>query len=57
MCSSTLSTFYSGTRKLLGKQTVNSLNIHDDFLYAGGSAVDGIAGKVHLFFYQDIYNN
>ncbi|XP_022767512.1 putative E3 ubiquitin-protein ligase LIN-1 isoform X2 [Durio zibethinus] len=46
LCSSTLSTFHSGTRKLLGKQTVNSLNIHDDLLYAGGSAVDGIAGKV-----------
>ncbi|XWS67032.1 hypothetical protein CRYUN_Cryun05aG0251500 [Craigia yunnanensis] len=46
LCSSTLSTFYSGTRKLLGKQTVSSLEIHDDLLYAGGSAVDGIAGKV-----------
>ncbi|XVE96847.1 hypothetical protein REPUB_Repub02eG0258400 [Reevesia pubescens] len=46
LCNSTLNTFYSGTRKLLGKQTVNSLNIHDDVLYAGGSPVDGIAGKV-----------
>ncbi|XVE76340.1 hypothetical protein DITRI_Ditri12bG0164300 [Diplodiscus trichospermus] len=46
LCSSSLSTFYTGTRKLLGKQTVNSLNIHDDLLYAGGSAVDGIAGRV-----------
>ncbi|XVF55313.1 hypothetical protein PTKIN_Ptkin06aG0027300 [Pterospermum kingtungense] len=46
LCSSTLSTFHSGTRKLLGKQTVNSLNINDDLLYTGGSAVDGTAGKV-----------
>ncbi|XWS59788.1 hypothetical protein CRYUN_Cryun08bG0151600 [Craigia yunnanensis] len=46
LCSSTLSTFYSGTRKLLGKQTVNSLNIHDDLLYTAGSAIDGTAGKV-----------
>ncbi|XP_039069062.1 putative E3 ubiquitin-protein ligase LIN-1 [Hibiscus syriacus] len=46
LCSGTVSTFYIGTRKLLGKQTVNSLNIHDDLLFAGGSAVDGISGKV-----------
>ncbi|KAK6290419.1 hypothetical protein POUND7_001960 [Theobroma cacao] len=46
LCSSTWSTFYSGTRKLLGKQTINALHIDDGLLYAGGSAVDGIAGKV-----------
>ncbi|KAB2046622.1 hypothetical protein ES319_D01G248300v1 [Gossypium barbadense] len=46
LSSSTLSTFHLGTRKLLGKQTVNSLNIHDDLLYAGGSTVDGVSGKV-----------
>ncbi|KAK8662840.1 hypothetical protein V6N13_024727 [Hibiscus sabdariffa] len=42
----TVNTFYLGTRKLLGKQTVNSLNIHNDLLFAGGSAVDGVSGKV-----------
>ncbi|WRX24164.1 WD40 repeat - like 10 [Theobroma cacao] len=46
LCSSTWSTFYSGTRKLLGKQTINALHIDDGLLYAGGSAVDGIAGKL-----------
>ncbi|XP_039059934.1 putative E3 ubiquitin-protein ligase LIN-1 [Hibiscus syriacus] len=46
LCSGTVNTFHLGTRKLLGKQTVNSLNIHDDLLFAGGSAVDGISGKV-----------
>ncbi|KAK9059900.1 hypothetical protein SSX86_020604 [Deinandra increscens subsp. villosa] len=39
-------TFYSGARKLLGKQSINSICIHDDLLYAGGSSVDGTAGKV-----------
>ncbi|GMJ08460.1 hypothetical protein HRI_004515200 [Hibiscus trionum] len=46
LCSSAVNTFCVGTRKLLGKQTVNSLNIHGDLLLAGGSAVDGISGKV-----------
>ncbi|XP_076885682.1 putative E3 ubiquitin-protein ligase LIN-1 isoform X1 [Bidens hawaiensis] len=39
-------TFYTGTRKLLGKQSINSICIHDDLLYAGGTSVDGTAGKV-----------
>ncbi|MFS7949529.1 putative transcription factor WD40-like family [Helianthus anomalus] len=39
-------TFYSGTRKLLGKQSINSICIHDDLLYTGGTSVDGTAGKV-----------
>ncbi|KAK1419737.1 hypothetical protein QVD17_29029 [Tagetes erecta] len=39
-------TFYSGARKLLGKQSVNSICIHDDLLYASGTSVDGTAGKV-----------
>ncbi|KAF8022683.1 hypothetical protein BT93_F0259 [Corymbia citriodora subsp. variegata] len=43
---STSGTFYSGTRKLLGKQTIHSLLIHDNLLFAGGSSVDGTAGKV-----------
>ncbi|GAA0152215.1 hypothetical protein LIER_10751 [Lithospermum erythrorhizon] len=39
-------TFYSGTRKILGKQTIYSLQLDNDRLYVGGSSVDGIAGKV-----------
>lgn len=42
----TSSTFYSGTRKLLGKQVFYSLEIHDGILYAGGSSVDATAGKI-----------
>lgn len=42
----TSSTFYSGTRKLLGKQVIYSLHIHDGILYAGGSSVDASAGKI-----------
>ncbi|MED6205903.1 hypothetical protein PIB30_022033 [Stylosanthes scabra] len=38
--------FFSGTRKLLGKQTIHSLQIHDGFLYACGSSVDATAGKI-----------
>nr|GMC50306.1 BRCA1-A complex subunit BRE [Ipomoea batatas] len=41
----TTTTFYTGTKKLLGKQTILSLEIHKDVLFAGGSSVDGIAGK------------
>ncbi|XP_068645365.1 putative E3 ubiquitin-protein ligase LIN-1 [Aristolochia californica] len=40
------STFYSGTRKLLVKQSIHALSIHDGLLFAGGSSVDGVAGKV-----------
>ncbi|KAL8059222.1 hypothetical protein ABFX02_03G071700 [Erythranthe guttata] len=40
------STFYSGAKKLLGKQTIHSVEIQDGLLYAGGSSVDGVAGKV-----------
>ncbi|KAG9442581.1 hypothetical protein H6P81_018435 [Aristolochia fimbriata] len=39
-------TFFSGTRKLLGKQPIKALSIHDGLLFAGGSSVDGSAGKV-----------
>ncbi|KAK7268600.1 hypothetical protein RIF29_21301 [Crotalaria pallida] len=38
--------FFSGTRKLLGKQTIHSLQIRDGFLFACGSSVDSTAGKV-----------
>ncbi|XP_038973559.1 putative E3 ubiquitin-protein ligase LIN isoform X2 [Phoenix dactylifera] len=38
-------TFYSGTRKLLGKQTIHALCIQDGILFAGGSSVDGTSGK------------
>ncbi|KAL0360544.1 UNVERIFIED_CONTAM: putative E3 ubiquitin-protein ligase LIN-1 [Sesamum radiatum] len=42
----TSSTFYSGAKKLLGKQTIYAVEIHNGLLYASGSSVDGIAGKV-----------
>ncbi|XP_060962901.1 putative E3 ubiquitin-protein ligase LIN-1 isoform X1 [Cannabis sativa] len=48
LCSYTSNTFYSGTRKLLGKQYIYSLQIHDGVLFAGGSLVDGTAGKIFL---------
>ncbi|KAK8948328.1 putative E3 ubiquitin-protein ligase LIN [Platanthera guangdongensis] len=37
--------FYSGTRKLLGKQTIHALCIQDGILFAGGSSVDGLLGR------------
>ncbi|CAN0906288.1 Putative E3 ubiquitin-protein ligase LIN-1 [Linum grandiflorum] len=40
------SPFYYGTRKLLGKQSLNSMRIQDGLLFAAGSALDGTAGKV-----------
>ncbi|KAF6154834.1 hypothetical protein GIB67_033863 [Kingdonia uniflora] len=46
LCNNTSSAFFSGTRKLLGKQSINALYIHDGYLFAGGSSVDGVAGKV-----------
>ncbi|XP_050226972.1 putative E3 ubiquitin-protein ligase LIN-1 [Mercurialis annua] len=46
LCKLTSTTFYSGARKLLGKQVIHSLHINDGLLFAGGSAVDGAAGKV-----------
>ncbi|KAL3845328.1 hypothetical protein ACJIZ3_002731 [Penstemon smallii] len=42
----TTSTFYSGAKKLLGKQTIYSLEVQNGLLFAGGSSVDGTAGKV-----------
>lgn len=51
LCSYTSHTFYSGTRKLLGKQTIYSLQIHDGVLFATGSSVDGTAGKVTFTFF------
>lgn len=42
----TSSIFYSGAKKLLGKQTIYTVEIHNGLLYACGSSVDGIAGKV-----------
>ncbi|KAL2324995.1 hypothetical protein Fmac_024053 [Flemingia macrophylla] len=42
----TSNSFFSGTRKLLGKQTIYSLQIHDGFLFACGSSVDATAGKI-----------
>ncbi|KAL0351756.1 UNVERIFIED_CONTAM: putative E3 ubiquitin-protein ligase LIN-1 [Sesamum calycinum] len=42
----TSSTFYSGAKRLLGKQTIYAVEIHNGLLYACGSSVDGIAGKV-----------
>ncbi|XP_073263630.1 putative E3 ubiquitin-protein ligase LIN-1 [Populus alba] len=45
----TSTTFYSGTRKMLGKQSIYSLNIQDGLLFAGGSTVDGTVGKVRNY--------
>ncbi|KAL7584374.1 putative E3 ubiquitin-protein ligase LIN-1 [Lactuca sativa] len=42
----TSTTFYAGARKLLGKQSINSLYIQDNLLFVGGTSIDGIAGKV-----------
>ncbi|CAL5390978.1 unnamed protein product [Camellia sinensis] len=42
----TAATFYSGVRKILRKQTIHSLCIHNGLLFAGGTSVDGIVGKV-----------
>ncbi|XP_072959018.1 putative E3 ubiquitin-protein ligase LIN-1 isoform X1 [Typha angustifolia] len=45
LSSCTSNTLYSGTKKLLGKQTIQAICIHKGILFAGGSSVDGIAGK------------
>lgn len=42
----TSNTFYSGTKRLLGKQNIQSLYLQKGLLFAGGSSVDGTAGKV-----------
>ncbi|KVI07270.1 Armadillo-type fold [Cynara cardunculus var. scolymus] len=42
----TTTTFYSGARKFLGKQSINSLHIQDNLLFMGGTSIDGAAGKV-----------
>ncbi|KAL4557528.1 hypothetical protein LXL04_035709 [Taraxacum kok-saghyz] len=42
----TSTTFYAGARKLLGKQSINSLHIQDNLLFVGGTSIDGVAGKV-----------
>ncbi|KAI3934831.1 hypothetical protein MKW92_053903 [Papaver armeniacum] len=42
----TSATFFSGSKKLLGKQAIHALYIHGDLLFAGGSSVDGTVGKV-----------
>nr|D1FP57.1 RecName: Full=Putative E3 ubiquitin-protein ligase LIN-2; Short=LjLIN; AltName: Full=RING-type E3 ubiquitin transferase LIN-2 [Lotus japonicus]ACL14423.1 putative E3 ubiquitin ligase [Lotus japonicus] len=42
----TSNSFFTGTRKLLGKQTIHSLQIHDDYLFACVSSVDATAGKI-----------
>ncbi|KAJ7966871.1 RING-type E3 ubiquitin transferase [Quillaja saponaria] len=46
LSSYTSNLYFSGTRKLLGKQTIHSLQIHDGLLFAGGSSVDATAGKI-----------
>ncbi|XP_038714919.1 putative E3 ubiquitin-protein ligase LIN-1 isoform X2 [Tripterygium wilfordii] len=45
LCNYTWKIFYSGTRKLLGKQSIHALHVHDGLLFAGGSTVDGTAGR------------
>lgn len=44
----TSTVFYAGTRKLLGKQTIFAVEAHSGLLLAGGSVVDGVAGKVQM---------
>ncbi|XP_059281781.1 putative E3 ubiquitin-protein ligase LIN-1 [Lycium ferocissimum] len=39
-------TFYAGAKKLLGKQNIYSLQVQKNVVFAGGSLVDGISGKV-----------
>ncbi|KAJ0974272.1 hypothetical protein J5N97_016237 [Dioscorea zingiberensis] len=43
-CTST--TFFSGPKKLLSKQSIHTLCKEDGDLFVGGSSVDGTAGKV-----------
>ncbi|KAG5611922.1 hypothetical protein H5410_023203 [Solanum commersonii] len=42
----TSTTFYAGAKKLLGKQNIYSLQVQKNVVFAGGSLVDGISGKV-----------
>ncbi|XP_060192630.1 putative E3 ubiquitin-protein ligase LIN-1 [Lycium barbarum] len=44
--SQTSTTFYAGAKKLLGKQNIYSLQVQKNVVFAGGSSVDGISGKV-----------
>ncbi|MCE0482352.1 hypothetical protein HAX54_041039 [Datura stramonium] len=44
--SQTSTTFYAGAKKLLGKQNIYSLQVQKNVVFAGGSLVDGISGKV-----------
>ncbi|KAM0950073.1 putative transcription factor WD40-like family [Dioscorea sansibarensis] len=44
ICSST--TFFSGPKKLLGKQSIHALCTEDGDLFVVGSSADGMAGKV-----------
>ncbi|CAN4121112.1 unnamed protein product [Withania somnifera] len=48
LSSQTSTTFYAGAKKLLGKQNIYSLQIQNNVVFAGGSLVDGISGKVFL---------
>uniref|UniRef100_A0A7N0UHD0 Putative E3 ubiquitin-protein ligase LIN ARM-like domain-containing protein n=2 Tax=Kalanchoe fedtschenkoi TaxID=63787 RepID=A0A7N0UHD0_KALFE len=43
LLSFTVSTFYSGSRNLLGKQNINALDIHEGRLYAGGISLSNRA--------------
>ncbi|GKE59132.1 hypothetical protein Tco_1498317, partial [Tanacetum coccineum] len=42
----TSATFYSGARKLLGKQSISSLHIQDNLLFVGGTSIDETTGKM-----------
>lgn len=46
LSSQTSTTFYAGAKKLLGKQNIYSLQVQKNVVFAGGSLVDGISGKV-----------
>lgn len=43
-------TFFSGPKKLLGKQSIHALCTEDGDLFVAGSSADGIAGKVCFIF-------
>ncbi|KAJ8531170.1 hypothetical protein K7X08_026604 [Anisodus acutangulus] len=46
LISQTSTTFYAGAKKLLGKQNIYSLQVQKNVVFAGGSLVDGISGRV-----------
>ncbi|CAN4075718.1 unnamed protein product [Withania somnifera] len=46
LISQSSTTFYAGAKKLFGKQNIYSLQVQKNVVFAGGSLVDGLSGKV-----------